>query len=39
MEAGWTDHVWMLEEVALLHEARNMEAKQAKREADIKKSA
>jgi len=31
MEAGLTDHVWTLEEVALLLEARNMEAKDAKR--------
>jgi hypothetical protein len=31
MEAGLTDHVWTLEEVALLLEARNMEAKHMKR--------
>lgn len=31
MEAGLTDHVWTLEEVALQLEAKNMEARQAKR--------
>jgi hypothetical protein len=30
MEAGLTDHVWTLEEVALLLEAKNMEAKSKK---------
>jgi IS1 family transposase len=31
MEAGLTDHVWTLDEVALLLEAKNMEAKSIKR--------
>jgi hypothetical protein len=39
MEAGLTDHVWTLEEVALLLEAKNMEVKHAKRGSYRKKSA
>jgi len=39
MEAGLTDHVWTLEEVALLLEAKNMEAKSKKRGSYKKKSA
>jgi len=39
MEAGLTDHVWTLEEVAMLLEARNMEAKHTKRGPYKKKSA
>jgi hypothetical protein len=31
MEAGIADHVWKLEEVALLLQAKNMEAKSIKR--------
>jgi hypothetical protein len=39
MEAGLTDHVWTLEEVALLLEAKNMEANSKKRGSYKKKSA
>jgi hypothetical protein len=39
MEAGLTDHVWTLKEVALLLEAGNMEVKHAKRGSYEKKSA
>jgi hypothetical protein len=31
VETGLTDHVWTLEKVALLLEAKNMETKSAKR--------
>jgi hypothetical protein len=39
MEAGLTDHIWTLEEVALLLEAKDMESKSRKRGSNKKKSA
>jgi hypothetical protein len=39
MEAGLSDHVWSLEEIAMLLEAKNMEAKRAKRGTNEKKTA
>jgi hypothetical protein len=39
MEAGLTDHVWTLEEVALLLEAKNIEVKSKKRGSYKTKSA